>query len=59
MVGLLDVQDTAYLPAVVAPFVSSDGVGLGTAMMVTVAVSFAGTVLLNLRATRQPAEIAV
>ncbi|WP_120004873.1 PTS transporter subunit EIIC [Nesterenkonia muleiensis] len=59
MVGLLGLEATAYLPAVVAPFVSTNAVGMVIAMSATVAIACTLTLLANLITMRKaPSEAA-
>ncbi|TRW46540.1 PTS sugar transporter [Georgenia yuyongxinii] len=52
VVGATGTEATAYLPAVVAPFVATDTVGMVLAMLVGVVVPFVAVLLINLRARR-------
>ncbi|QDC26808.1 PTS sugar transporter [Georgenia yuyongxinii] len=52
VVGATGTEATAYLPAVVAPFVATDTVGMVLAMLVGVVVPFVAVLLINLRPRR-------
>lgn len=53
MVGMLGLEATAYLPAVVAPFVSTNATGMIIAMVATVAIACTLTILANLLTMRK------
>ncbi|WP_193312867.1 PTS sugar transporter [Georgenia subflava] len=52
VVGATGAEATAYLPAVVAPFVATDTVGMVLSMLVGAVVPFVSVLLINVRATR-------
>lgn len=53
VVGLTGAEATAYLPAVVAPFIASTPVGMVAAMAVSFGVALVATLAANLMATRR------
>lgn len=53
VVGLVGAEATAYLPAIVAPFVSTTVWGMVLAMAVGAVLAFVGTLLVNLAARRK------
>lgn len=52
IVGITGSEATAYLPAVVAPFVATDVVGMVVAMLAAFGIAFVLTLAINLVATR-------
>lgn len=52
IVGITGSEATAYLPAVVAPFVATDVVGMVVAMLTAFGIAFVLTLAINLVATR-------
>lgn len=52
VVGAMGVEATAYLPAVMAPFVATNAVGMVIAMLVATGLAFAVTLFINISATR-------
>lgn len=57
--GVFGVEATAYVPTVVAPFVSTSALGLVAAMLVSGGSAFALTILANLHARRRNARALV
>ncbi|WP_075891779.1 hypothetical protein [Actinomyces provencensis] len=53
VVGAMGVEATAYLPAVMAPFVATNALGMVIAMLVATGLSFTATLLINMSATRR------
>lgn len=53
VVGLVGAEATAYLPAIVAPFVSTTVGGMVLAMLTGAGLAFIGTLLVNLAARRK------
>ncbi len=61
LVGVLGTEASAYLPAVVAPFIATNPLGMVTAMVVTAALAFTLTLMANLahlRTVRRTAALA-
>jgi fructose-specific phosphotransferase system IIC component len=58
VVGAFGTEATAYLPAVVAPFVSTGAVGMVLAMVTATAIAFVATVLINSHAVRRSKDLA-
>lgn len=56
IVGVTGSEATAYLPAVVAPFVSTNVAGFVIAMVITCAMAFMLTLLANINALRKKTE---
>lgn len=52
VVGAMGVEATAYLPAVMAPFVATTAVGMVVAMVVAAGLAFTATLLINISVTR-------
>ncbi|SED92607.1 PTS sugar transporter [Ruania alba] len=57
LVGLFGVEATAYLPAMVAPFIATNALGMVVAMVATAALSFTLTLLANLAAIRKARQV--
>ena len=57
VVGAFGTEATAYLPAVVAPFVSTGAVGMVLAMVTATALAFVGTVLINAHVIRRSNDL--
>ena len=55
VVGATGAEATAYLPAVVAPFVATNTVGMVLSMLVGAVVPFVAVLVLNLRHNRRAA----
>ncbi|TCP50087.1 hypothetical protein EV191_108176 [Tamaricihabitans halophyticus] len=55
VVGAVGAEATAYVPSLVAPFVSTNAVGIVLAMLTAAAAAFTCTLLINLRARRRAA----
>ncbi|KNC17309.1 PTS sugar transporter [Arthrobacter sp. RIT-PI-e] len=56
LVGVLGTEASAYLPAVVAPFIATNPAGMVVAMTVTAALAFALTLLVNVAHLRAEAR---
>ncbi|SMX79024.1 Phosphotransferase system IIC components, glucose/maltose/N-acetylglucosamine-specific [Brevibacterium sp. Mu109] len=56
VVGITGAEASAYLPAFVAPFISTTAWGMTLAMLVSFAIAFLATLLVNVIATRKRSD---